>query len=255
MITTTMTTTTVFASLGDITDWRLFLESSPRTTQALWVAAGAILVLVGTLLQRPDARILAETGGPSIVGFEFAATQTKAYKALNQWGPKGQRAARTMLISDSVLIVGYVTFLGAILMTFASAAAEASQPWVGVLCRVMSVGVVVAGILDLFENGALLQTIAKYRRLSGTQRAKTATLPKSGLAPGLAKICAQIKFALLGLTIGALIFFVFPVVALGNSTGPNLRSGDSAQTSSGTHSKPQHHRRHHHERRHEKGSG
>jgi hypothetical protein len=218
-----MTTAAFAGALSDITSWRLFLELSNKSTQALCIGIGATLVVIGALLQRPGAQVLANTPGPSIVAFEFAGTQPRAYEALRLWGPNGQQAAKTMLITDSILIAGYVTLLGSVALTFAETAAQASRSWVGVSCRFLAIGVAAAGMLDLIENAALLHVMAKYRRLSDTQRALTATMPALGLGPGIAKICAQIKFVLLGVVIAALLFLVFPIVAFANNANPNKR--------------------------------
>lgn len=50
---------------------------------------------------------LEHTGGPGILGFEFAATKVRATQVLVEWGSTGRRVARLSLIVDYAYMLSY----------------------------------------------------------------------------------------------------------------------------------------------------
>jgi hypothetical protein len=67
-------------------------------------------VAIGIVLAVLDGR-MRDSGGPGIVGFEFAGSEERAAEILADWGEEGEDAARASLWLDYVYILSYTGFL------------------------------------------------------------------------------------------------------------------------------------------------
>jgi hypothetical protein len=127
-----------------------------------------------------------QTGGPGIVGFEFAATKARASQILAEWGPTGRRVARLSLIVDYAYMVSYGGFFT--LAGLATRDLARTRSW----RRLATAGTIVpffataAAIFDATENVFLLLVLEGH----GGEH-----------APLVATICSSIKFTLITIAI------------------------------------------------------
>jgi hypothetical protein len=130
---------------------------------------------------------LEHTGGPGIVGFEFAATNARASQILAEWGPKGRHTARLSLIVDYAYMISYGGFFT--LAGLATRDLARARDW----RRLAAAGTIVpffataAALLDATENVFLLLVLGRH----GGEH-----------APLIATICSSIKFTLITIAIG-----------------------------------------------------
>jgi len=130
---------------------------------------------------------LEHTGGPGIVGFEFAATNARASQILAEWGPKGRHTARLSLIVDYAYMISYGGFFT--LAGLATRDLARARDW----RRLAAAGTIVpffataAALLDATENVFLLLVLGGH----GGEH-----------APLIATICSSIKFTLITIAIG-----------------------------------------------------
>jgi hypothetical protein len=153
------------------------------------IVSGIAALLIGGLLLAidPSAR---DRGDPSIVEFEFAGTQTRVDEIRSDWGESGSDAAKRSLWIDFAYIVAYGTFL--VLACLATRDLAQRRGW----RRMAAFGLAAApfaaavGAFDAIEDVGLLLAVKGHG---------------GDLAPGLARVCASMKFLLLGVTIAYLI--------------------------------------------------
>jgi hypothetical protein len=155
---------------------------------ALVVSGIAVLVIGGVLLAvDPKAR---DSGDPSIVDFEFAGTQAKVDEMRADWGQSGTDAAKRSLWIDYAYIVAYGTFL--VLASTATRDLAVRRGW----RRMAAFGLAAvpfaaaAAGFDAIEDVGLLLAVNGHG---------------GDLAPGLARVCASLKFLLLALVIAYLL--------------------------------------------------
>jgi hypothetical protein len=148
-------------------------------------------VAIGAVLAVLDGR-MRDSGGPGIVGFEFAGSEDSAAEILGDWGDEGQDAARASLWIDYAYILSYGAFLT--LAAIATRELAVRRRW----RRMAAAGVAAipiaaaaaAACFDAIEDVGLL--LALDRR-------------GGDLAPQLAAVCAGLKFALLALALAYLL--------------------------------------------------
>jgi len=122
------------------------------------IASGAATLLLLLAMSPADGR-MKDTGGPGIVPFEVAGSQSEADKIMAEWGDKGQDAAREQLWIDFGFLAAYGIFL-----TLAIAAVRDRARRRG-LRRLGAVGGFIAGFgaigagFDALENVCLLLTL------------------------------------------------------------------------------------------------
>lgn len=111
------------------------------------------------LAMSPADGRMKDTGGPGIVPFEVAGSQDRADEIMDEWGDKGQDAAREQLWIDFGFLAAYGTFL-----TLAIAAVRDRARSRG-LRRLAAIGGFIAGFgaigagFDALENICLLLTL------------------------------------------------------------------------------------------------
>jgi hypothetical protein len=159
-----------------------------RRRRALIVSGVAALLIGGLLVAiDPHAR---DSGDPSIVDFEFAGTQSRADGIRADWGESGADAAKRSLWIDYAYIVAYGTFL--VLACLATRDLAQERGW----RRMTAFGVAAvpfaaaAAAFDAIEDVGLLLAVNGHG---------------GDLAPGLARVCASLKFLLIGLTLAYLL--------------------------------------------------
>ena len=129
---------------------------------------------------------LEHTGGPGILGFEFAATKARASQILAEWGSQGRHIARLSLIVDYAYMVSYGGFFT--LAGLATRDLAQTRNW----RRLAAAGTIVpffaaaAAMFDATENVFLLLVLEGH----GGEH-----------APLIATICSSIKFTLITIAI------------------------------------------------------
>jgi hypothetical protein len=146
------------------------------------VAIGAVLTVLDLRMQ--------DTDGPGIVGFELAGTEEDAGEILADWGEEGRDAARASLWIDYIYIVAYSIF--GVLAIAATRDLAGRRGWM----RMAAIGSAIvlfpaaAGAFDAIEDVGLLLALDGHG---------------GDLAPGLALVCATLKFLLLAVAIAYLL--------------------------------------------------
>lgn len=150
------------------------------------------LILTGITMVAFDIAILLldqkmkDSGGPSILGFEFARSEQQAAKVVSEWGASGRDYARWSLWID----FGFMLSYGAFFTLAASATRDFARE--NGLWRLAAVGIVAplaaasAAIFDAGENVFLLLALGGHGGSFG---------------PPIAAICASLKFLLIAFAI------------------------------------------------------
>jgi hypothetical protein len=146
-------------------------------------------IAIGTVLEVLDQRMM-DAGGPGIIGFEFAGNEEGAADILSDWGDDGQDAARASLWIDYAYLLAYGAFL--VLACAATRDLAVERGWrrmstFGIAAPVIAAA---AACFDAIEDVGLLLALDGHG---------------GDLAPGLAAVCASLKFAMLALAIGYLL--------------------------------------------------
>jgi hypothetical protein len=153
------------------------------------IVSGIAMLAIGIALLAVDPKAQ-DSRDPSIVDFEFAGTQAKVDQMRADWGQSGTDAAKRSLWIDYAYIVAYGTFL--VLASAATHDLVVRRGWT----RMAAFGIAAmpfaaaAAAFDVIEDVGLLLAVNGHG---------------GDLAPGLARICASLKFLLLALVIGYLI--------------------------------------------------
>jgi MFS family permease len=159
------------------------------TRRRALIASGVASLAIAVVLVVLDARMM-DSGGPGIVGFEFAGSQERAEEILAEWGDRGTEAAKASLWIDFAYILAYGTFL--VLAALATRDLADRRGW----RRMAALGVAVvpfaaaAAAFDAIEDVGLLLAVNGHGE---------------DLAPRLAQVCASLKFLLLAVTIAYLL--------------------------------------------------
>lgn len=151
----------------------------------LLIAFGIAMVAFNVALSAIDLRLTA-TGGPSIVGFEFAGSARRAAQIMFEWGDHGRDLARLSLWLDFGFMLSYGSFFAlAALATrdFARANGLRRLAAAGTLAPSAAVA---AAVFDAGENVFLLLTLGGHGGSFG---------------PPIATACASVKFLLIAFAI------------------------------------------------------
>jgi hypothetical protein len=134
---------------------------------------------------------LKDTGGPSIVEFEFVGSLERAEEMLAEWGAEGRDDARWSLWIDFGFMAAYGALLAVAALAIRDFARERG------LRRLAAAGVaapfvaVAAALFDAAENTALLLILGGHG---------------GSVAPPLATAFASVKFVLLIVAIGYVVW-------------------------------------------------
>jgi hypothetical protein len=177
-------------------------ESWPFCTQTALFTAMLATVIVVKILMKQNGRVL-PSGIPGFVALQKAGSAEKAQAILTGWGADGRRAARRDLWLDLGLVLGYAVGLS---VAFSSAVsgvdAAASGCWASA-ARLFAWVPLLAGAVDLAENGCLAATLASYKQ----DNAK-----KLGGWPHAASVLSKTKWVLLGLSAGWALLVLWPLL-------------------------------------------
>ncbi len=175
------------------------------TRRRALIVTGVATLATGIVLLAVDPRAR-DSSYPSIVEFEFAASEEGAAEIVADWGERGTDAAKRSLWIDYAYIVFYGTFL--VLAAAATRDLAESRGW----RRMAAIGMVAApfaaagAAFDAIEDVGLLLAVDGHG---------------GDLAPGLAAVCASLKFALLAVVIAYLLIGL--VLRLGGRGEPTER--------------------------------
>jgi hypothetical protein len=145
------------------------------------VAMAAFDVALLVLDQRLEA-----TGGPSILGLEFAGSEQRAAEIMAEWGSHGRDLARLSLWIDFGFMVSYGTFFTLAAIATRDFARDRGLRALAVVGIATPAFAAAAALFDAAENIAWLLVLGGHG---------------GSLAPPFATICASLKFLLIGLAI------------------------------------------------------
>lgn len=152
--------------------------------RGLLIASGIATVAFNAVLFVIDTRLEA-TGGPGILGLEFAGSQGSVDRIVAEWGGHGEYLARLSLWLDFGFMASYGTFFTLAALATRDFARERGRATLAGLGRVAPYLAPGAVLFDVVENVIWLLV------LDGG----------AGFAARVATACAAIKFALIGLAI------------------------------------------------------
>jgi hypothetical protein len=152
------------------------------------IVSGIATLLIGGLLVAidPHAR---DSADPSIVEFELAGTQDRADEIRADWGVSGSDAAKRSLWIDYAYILAYVTFLALACLATRDLALQRGWRRMAAFGLAAAPFAAAAGAFDAIEDVGLLLAVNGHG---------------GDLAPGLARVCASMKFLLLAVTLAYL---------------------------------------------------
>jgi hypothetical protein len=154
----------------------------------LWASGIASAALLAVLVALDS--IMRDSGGPGIVGFEFAGSEDAAAEILADWGDRGQDAARASLYLDFPYLLAYGLFL-----TLAVAVVRDRVRACG-LRRLSAIGTVAIVLPAAGASFDAIEDVGLLIALEGDG---------GDTAPLLAAVCASLKFALIA---GAVAYLV-----------------------------------------------
>lgn len=153
----------------------------------VWISAIATCFMI--FVMQYQGKYLKEKGY-HIVAFELSKTPQRAQQIINAWDTEGVGVAKTNTFIDFFFILAYVSFgsFGSLALT-----EKYDLPFIKKVGKVMARGMVIAGLFDVVENGAMLQTL--YGNISDafTQSAYWFAL---------------LKFAIIGIVIVLAVLFL-----------------------------------------------
>lgn len=149
------------------------------------LAAGLVTALFYIALGLIDLA-LQDTGGPSIVGLEFAGSLQRVEEIIGEWGSHGLYLARLSLWIDFGFMVAYGALLALAALAIRDFARERRLQRLAAAGQVAPYLAVAAALLDVAENITWLFLLGGHG---------------GDLAAGFATACASLKFLCLGLVI------------------------------------------------------
>jgi GrpB-like predicted nucleotidyltransferase (UPF0157 family) len=158
--------------------------SPPRRKQLL-IAFGIAMVAFDLVLIVIDQRLEA-TGGPSILGLEFAGSERRATQIMGEWGAHGQYLARLSLWIDFGFMLSYGTFFTLAALATRDFARERGLRTLVIAGIAAPFFAAAAPLFDAAENIVWLLVLGGHG---------------GSLGPPFATACASLKFLLIGLAI------------------------------------------------------
>ncbi len=161
------------------------MKAGTFTRKQLLIASGVAMAIPWIVLVVID-KDLEATGGPGIVGLEFAGSRGQVVEFMAEWGDHGVYLARLSLWLDFGFMVAYGAFLTLASLATRDFARERGLPALakaGIAAPYLAVG---AALFDVAENIVWLLALGGHAGEAG---------------PPFATACASIKFLLLALVI------------------------------------------------------
>ena len=161
---------------------------SPSAQKSVfWVLLLVTLFIMATL-RVLDVPLKTEIAPSGIVSFEFAGELSLARRMVESWGQRGQIVAGLSLGLDYLFLLAYAGSIGLGCVLIGRSVLERGKQLfsIGVL---VAWAVLLAAVLDMFENYALIRVLLGSQREMWPMVAKWCALPKFLLvALGLAYI-------------------------------------------------------------------
>ncbi len=158
---------------------------TPDNRKRALLVAGIATVSFNVALLLID-RSLQDTGGPSILGLEFAGSLGRVEEISAEWGSHGLYLARLSLWIDFGFMVSYGAFLTIAALSIRDFARERKLERLAAAGLVAPYLAVAAALLDMAENITWLFLLGGHG---------------GDLAAGFATACASLKFLSVGLAI------------------------------------------------------
>lgn len=158
---------------------------APRSSKRSLIILGGATIVLDLIVLWIDNR-LGRTGGPSILGLEFAGSLENVEEIQAEWGGHGEYLARLSLWIDFGFMAAYGAFFalaGVMVRDFARAQGLRRLAAVGVVAPACAVA---AALFDVAEN--VLWLLVLGGRLGDP-------------APAIATACASLKFLLIAVAI------------------------------------------------------
>jgi len=157
------------------------LLSRKRSLIAFGIAMAAFYIALFVLDQRLKA-----TGGPSVLGLEFAGSEQRAAEIMSEWGDHGRNLARLSLWIDFGFMLSYGTFFTLAALATRDYARERSLRTLATVGVVTPSFAAAAALFDAAENITWLLVLGGHG---------------GSFAPPFATTCASLKFSLITLAI------------------------------------------------------
>jgi len=158
---------------------------NPNSRKGLLIGFGIAVVVFDIVLILIDQGLEA-TGGPSILGLEFAGSATRAHQIMAEWGDHGRYLARLSLWIDFGFMLSYGTFFalaGFATRDFARERGYRALARAGVAAPYCAMA---AAVFDAAENIVWLLVLGGHG---------------GNVGPPFATACASFKFLLIGIAI------------------------------------------------------
>jgi hypothetical protein len=165
---------------------RLASLSRKRALIALGIAIAAFDVALLLIDKRLEA-----TGGPSILGLEFAGSEQRAVEIMAEWGDHGRDLARLSLWIDFGFMLSYGAFFTLAALATRDYARERGLRALATVGIVTPFFAAAAALFDVAENIAWLIVLGGRG---------------GSLAPPFATTCASLKFTLIALAIAYVLW-------------------------------------------------
>ncbi|HEY42382.1 MAG TPA: hypothetical protein G4O11_00155 [Anaerolineae bacterium] len=154
-----------------------FERISPSTQKRVfWVLLLLTLCLMATL-RVLDAPLKTEAAPSGIVSFEFAGDLQLAQRMIESWDRRGQVSAGLSLGLDYLFLIAYAGSIGMGCVLIAQNASKRVKK-LGTLGVLLAWALLVAGLLDMVENYALIRVLLGSQREIWPMVAKWCALPK-----------------------------------------------------------------------------
>jgi hypothetical protein len=163
------------------------------TRKRALILLAIIAAALGAFLLAIDPSTKAD-GNPTIVDFEFAGSEQKAAEIVSDWGDEGQDAARASLWIDYAYLLAYGAFF--VLAAAATRDLATSRGW----RRMAAFGVAAPALAAAGAAFDAIEDVGLLLALDGHG---------GDLAPGLAAVCASLKFLLTTTVIVYLLIGLF----------------------------------------------
>jgi hypothetical protein len=130
-------------------------------------------------------------GTPGIIEFEFVRSSGRAARFLSEWGPDGRDTVRASLLVDYGFMVAYGSFFTLTGLATRDFARDRGLRRLAGAGRVVPWFAAAAALFDATENALLLLILGGHG---------------GGAAPVLATSCASVKFVLIAVAIGYVLW-------------------------------------------------
>lgn len=174
----------------------LFLGLDEKVQPSLLIVLIILTLAVMISLQVTGKALISEAAPAGILSFEFAGTVENAEAMLNSWGEKGRLYAGLNLGIDFLFLFLYPLAIGLASVMIASRLDE-KMKILAIFGFILSWLLLIAGLLDVIENIALIQLFLGS---------------KADILPMIAKYCAIPKFVIV---VFGLLYMIGGGVVLG----------------------------------------